>query len=41
VAVVTAIARAAITSAPNLTYFDREGANFMRSGLGGLFVRAT
>ena len=32
------IARAAITPAPNLTYFERESGNFMRPGVRG-FVR--
>jgi|SRR6516225_6711136 len=31
VAVVVAIARAALTPAPNLTYFERESADFMRT----------
>ena len=31
------IARAAITPAPNLTYFERESGNFMRPGVRGSF----
>jgi hypothetical protein len=30
------MARAALTPAPNLTYFERESANFILSGVPGL-----